>query len=131
MLIDDQGCPVYLEPAKKAALRKGALRHCFRLNSLIRLSLITLIGGFLTGAGSALCSRTTREAVALLVRFAGMGLVGVACIRHINREYASWMRKEIARYKGICPSCGYDLRGQVGARCPECGAPSAPITEGG
>lgn len=29
---------------------------------------------------------------------------------------------EVERHKvGLCPRCGYDLRGSVGMRCPECG----------
>lgn len=29
---------------------------------------------------------------------------------------------------GICPGCGYDLRGLSGSACPECGTPLAPPT---
>ena len=37
---------------------------------------------------------------------------------------AFWMLRRIRRsrrYKGRCPKCGYDLRGQQEQRCPECG----------
>lgn len=38
----------------------------------------------------------------------------------------SALRRARRRRRGLCPSCGYDLRGTTGAPCPECGAsPSA------
>lgn len=42
-------------------------------------------------------------------------------------RYRKWMRVYLRQYlndKGIaiCRNCGYDLRGQVNPRCPECGA---------
>ncbi len=36
------------------------------------------------------------------------------------------MRGERRRAKGLCPSCGYDMSGLPGPRCPECGAEGAP-----
>ena len=33
-----------------------------------------------------------------------------------------WMRSK-RREPGVCSQCGYDLRGQVKPRCPECGTP--------
>jgi hypothetical protein len=31
------------------------------------------------------------------------------------------LRRMIRRRRRRCPKCGYDLRGQLGAGCPECG----------
>ena len=34
---------------------------------------------------------------------------------------------ELERHKvGLCPKCGYDLRGSTGIRCPECGMRIVP-----
>ena len=40
--------------------------------------------------------------------------------------WALWLARRPARRaaRGLCPSCGYDLRGTKD-RCPECGAPAA------
>ena len=35
-------------------------------------------------------------------------------------------RRNRRRRRGLCPTCGYDLRGLTHDRCPECGAPSSP-----
>ncbi|MFO0838851.1 MAG: hypothetical protein U1D55_10015 [Phycisphaerae bacterium] len=47
--------------------------------------------------------------------FAGELLLVREPLRRVLREHL------IARGVPICIRCGYDLRGQVGARCPECG----------
>ncbi len=40
-------------------------------------------------------------------------------------EWFSWdpIRRQVASWapEGICPTCGYDLRGELDAGCPECG----------
>jgi hypothetical protein len=41
-----------------------------------------------------------------------------------------WWRKRRRRRHGLCPACGYDLRGSsedMGRRCPECGKTTGPI----
>lgn len=38
----------------------------------------------------------------------------------------TWRRHHRAR-KGLCFACGYDLRGQSSAPCPECGLASSPL----
>jgi hypothetical protein len=32
------------------------------------------------------------------------------------------LRRRSRLRRGACPACGYDLRGNAGGRCPECGA---------
>jgi hypothetical protein len=34
------------------------------------------------------------------------------------------IRRRVRRKRGQCAACGYSLRGSVGGKCPECGAPS-------
>lgn len=34
-----------------------------------------------------------------------------------------FLRRRRRQRKGLCPECGYDLRGNVSGRCPECGKP--------
>ena len=35
-------------------------------------------------------------------------------------------RRTGRRDRGLCPSCGYSLRGNTSGACPECGTPTAP-----
>ena len=52
----------------------------------------------------------------------GSGTVGITWfLRNRCRRY---LREQlVARGVPICLKCGYDLRGQVAPRCPECGTP--------
>jgi len=59
---------------------------------------------------------------------AGMGgaLVGLGWIMIISRSMQRELRVELrARGVPVCLACGYDLRGQIEPRCPECGTASA------
>lgn len=48
----------------------------------------------------------------------------LACVMMFRGRIQRCLRKEL-RQRGcaICIKCGYDLRGQVEPRCPECGSP--------
>jgi hypothetical protein len=51
-----------------------------------------------------------------------LGLIGDWCLRQ-----GGYYRKSYRNSIGLCPRCGYDLRGNPAAgRCPECGTP-APV----
>ena len=52
-----------------------------------------------------------------------MVMVGSFCRRHIER---SLRRQLVQRGRLICIRCGYDVKGQVEPRCPECHAPFDP-----
>ncbi|HPF41137.1 MAG TPA: hypothetical protein PK093_21060 [Phycisphaerae bacterium] len=52
---------------------------------------------------------------------------GYALLRWRRRSIQRNLRRQlIASGVPICIRCGYDLRGQEDARCPECGQPFAP-----
>lgn len=53
-------------------------------------------------------------------------LVFLPCAGKLARVYGRARR----RRRGLCPECGYDLRGSEGQRCPECGAPAESRSTG-
>ncbi len=62
------------------------------------------------------------------VRLAGLlpGICQTILIPLMLMQYRKWMRVYLRQYLNaqgiaICQNCGYDLRGQVNPRCPECG----------
>lgn len=50
----------------------------------------------------------------LLSIFAGFVAGGVVAVRAMQR-------RTLRKKRGLCPMCGYDLRGDLDAGCPECG----------
>jgi len=44
---------------------------------------------------------------------------------------AAWSLRPRHPKLGCCRECGYDLRGNVSGRCPECGTPTGGYTEDG
>jgi hypothetical protein len=53
--------------------------------------------------------------LAVSVTLAGIGLGGVQLVRYVRR---SWICDP-----GYCPSCRYNLTGNISGICPECGTP--------
>jgi len=59
-----------------------------------------------------------------IVLVAGVGGITVLGIYTFRRRIQRSLRQQLnARGTPVCLKCGYDLRGQVDARCPECGTP--------
>lgn len=57
----------------------------------------------------------------------GGGIGGLVLLWLIREQISKNLRKLLlARGVPICLTCGYDIRGQVEPRCPECGASFAP-----
>ncbi len=59
------------------------------------------------------------EAAALLAVVAGLDAAGRAIMYNSTRSRRE--RRSRALRKGVCPRCGYDVRGLPRRRCPECG----------
>ena len=60
-----------------------------------------------------------------------LGLVVMACVQELRQvswsiRWWRWSRvmanREVLERQGRCPSCAYDLTGNVSGVCPECGA---------
>ena len=56
----------------------------------------------------------------IALAYAGYGL-GFACVLVFRAMEGRQSRKVRRRRQGLCTECGYDLRGNVSGRCPECG----------
>ncbi len=55
--------------------------------------------------------------------FSGLVLVFILRSLYYKRVQRSLREQLVAQGTPICLECGYDLRGQIEARCPECGTP--------
>jgi hypothetical protein len=99
--------PRVRQAAIAAALKTGALACIAGI--FMGFVLTCALGGLVAGGWSILLGLT----VAVIA-------IPVAVIGAFS-SYRQTLETE--RHKvGLCPRCGYDLRGSVGARCPECGA---------
>jgi hypothetical protein len=89
-----------------AALKAGALACVAGV--FMGFVLFCFLGGLLPGSGSLMI---------------GLVVAGTAVPVSVIAAFSSYRQTlESERHKvGLCPHCGYDLRGSVGARCPECG----------
>ena len=78
-------------------------------------------GRFHWGYGSS-TTRPDDAAIALAIPFWPIVLVSFAWgIYPFLPRYRRWHRQR----KGLCATCGYNLKGLTEARCPECGEPFA------
>jgi hypothetical protein len=63
-----------------------------------------------------------RWSITPLVMLAGAVMGATATVFLLYRPYVKFLREYLqAQGVPVCLKCGYDLRGQVEARCPECG----------
>jgi hypothetical protein len=56
----------------------------------------------------------------------------VAAALPVGRLAMSWRRRRRRRQRprrGLCPSCGYNLSGNLSGTCPECGEPIAKVPD--
>jgi hypothetical protein len=108
--VEAEGAPV-LEPrvrnaALAAALRTGALACVAAV--FMGFVLVCSLGGLLPGGWSL--------GLGLFVMIIGLPVSIVGAVSTYRQTL------ETERHKvGLCPRCGYDLRGSMGLRCPECG----------
>jgi hypothetical protein len=89
-----------------AALKTFALALCAGV--FMGVVLACFLGGFLPGGWSL--------GLGLFIMLIG-GPVAILAAVSAYRQTLETERHKV----GLCPRCGYDLRGSVGLRCPECG----------
>lgn len=92
--------------ALAAALKTVALSACAGI--LMGVVLFCSLSGLMGGGWSV---------------FLGLAVAGIAIPVAIVGGVSSYRQTlETERHRvGLCPRCGYDLRGTLGTRCPECG----------
>jgi hypothetical protein len=52
-----------------------------------------------------------------------LGIWAFLMVRRVTEPIRRWLRRRRRRQRGLCTSCGYDLRGTVSGICSECGQP--------
>ncbi|HEY3243575.1 MAG TPA: hypothetical protein VGM03_09510 [Phycisphaerae bacterium] len=65
--------------------------------------------------------KVTRDTIMRMPFWLLPAVLGVLCALNCARRP---LRRYRRRVHGQCPSCGYDLTGNVSGVCPECGAPA-------
>ena len=96
----------------------------FSEQRILRASLEAIclgIGMCTPAAVSSLIKGQTVTLVGLISAFAFLLAVRVASLVIVRR----WFRSILLRDGPVCESCGYNLTGNIGGICPECGAPAA------
>lgn len=102
-------------PALEPRVRHAAMAAALKAGSLacvaavfMGLILACALGGLLPGGWSL--------GLGLFVMLIGVPAAALAGVSSYKQTL------ETERHKvGLCPQCGYDLRGSMGLRCPECG----------
>lgn len=82
------------------------------------------IGGVgLIVASRMIDRRGTIAGLGDVMEFLGFGIILLACVASIlRRAQVDWHTKQlIKRGAGLCPNCGYNLKGLPTRQCPECG----------
>lgn len=90
--------------------------------SLVSAAVVT--GGlFITVVGQVYCApRSSTDAIAMVfIPFVSAMLFGVSLILH--KVITRIINLNVAEGPPGCPTCDYDLTGNVSGRCPECGTP--------
>jgi hypothetical protein len=111
-----------LDLFESAVERRRALRASQRNLAPVLFGCLSPALGFLV---LAIVDRFTpiapRDAVALVLAGSAALAIFIGCLWH-RRLTRRRLRVELTKLgQAICLECGYDLRGQVESRCPECG----------
>ncbi len=75
-------------------------------------------------------SKPVQAAIVKVWLFSGAGLIVLVMVHGVvqliegvrrDRRARAARERELDLMRGVCPACGYDTRGLLQARCPECG----------
>ena len=94
-----------------------------------RTKIATTLNWFVVFGGSFAIVWFTDSYLAMLAGAVALGgvLVGAESRLFFRARWRRSLREQLVeRGVPICLACGYDLRGQLEPRCPECGTPCAP-----